>query len=253
MHFTTKNTCVQKNLVLNFLRQQPQFRVGLISDEYDQVVEVEKPKELELKDCYLCSDDICNNELKEVNTHLLGALGKFEGKPFVPVIIDHGYIGYSWAKLPKVTKVEVQTGKELLRQGILSQEIACFDKLSITVQTSDSKTFSSEVCMAITEVPKREGYRWCDNVVCVTKEARDTLGSDNIWYHLGGFNIDGDCYETQQYYVEKELDEFWNTLIGPYETMRQEVFSIMCRQYSICDNWKRISVTDEGTLGDSLQ
>ncbi len=237
-----------KELRIELPEAQPQFRAGLICDEYDQVVEVVMPKEMELKDCYLCSDDDCDDDLAEINAHLLAALGKFEGRPFMPVTIDNGYIGYSWAKLHKVTKIKVKTGKELLRQGILSEELACFDKLSITVHTSDGKVFTSSVCMAVIEAKKKGKYHWCDHVTCVTKEARESLGSDNIWYHLGGFNIEGDCYETQQYCFEKELDEFWNTLIGPYETMRQEIYSILGRQYKIYDKWKRITVTNEGSL-----
>jgi len=87
-------------------------------------------------------------------------------------------MGYRWTKLPKVTKVEVKTRKELLRQGILSEELACFDELSITVHTSDGKVITSDVCMAVIEAKKKGKYQWCDKVVCVTKEARDTLGSD---------------------------------------------------------------------------
>ena len=98
-----------KELGIELSEAEPQFRIGLISDEYEQVVEVAEPKELKLKDCYLCSDDDCDNYLAEVNAHLLAALGKFEDKSFVPVTIDNGYIGYSWAKLPNVTKVEVKT------------------------------------------------------------------------------------------------------------------------------------------------
>jgi len=237
-----------KELGIELPEAEPQFRAGLICDEYDQAVEVVKPGNMELKDCYLCFDDDCDDDLAEVNAHLLAALGNFEGKPFMPVTIDNGYIGYSWADLPKVIKIEVTTGKELLRQGILSEEMACFDKLSITVHTSDGKAFPSDVCMAITEAQKRDRYRWHDHVVCVTKEARDTLGSDNIWYHFGGFNTEGDSYETQQYDFEKDLDEFWNALIGPYETLRQEVYSILGRQYGIHDKWRRIAVTSEGTL-----
>jgi len=237
-----------KELGIELLEAEPQFRAGLICDEYDQVVEVVKPKEIELKNCYLCSDDDCDDHLAEVNAHLLGALGSFKDKPFVPVTIDNGYIGYSWTELPKVVKVEVKTGKELLRQGVLSEELACFDELSITVLTSDGNVFTSDVCMATIEPQQRGKYHWCDHVVCVTKEARNELGSDNIWYHLGGFNVEGDCYETQQYCFEKDLDEFWNTLIGPFETMRQEIYSIICRQYSIHDKWRKISVTSEGTL-----
>jgi len=237
-----------KELGIELPEAEPQFRAGLIYDEYDQAVEVAKPKDMELKDCYLCLDEGCDDDMAEVNSHLLASLGEFEGKPFVPVDINNNYKGYSWAKLPKVTKIEVTTGNELLRQGILSEEIACFNKLSITVQTSDGMVFTSDVCMAITEVQKKDRYQWCNNIVCVTKEARNTLGSDNIWYHLGGFNVEGDCYETQQYSFEKDLDEFWNTLIGPYETLRQELYSILGRQYGICEKWKRITVTSEGTL-----
>ncbi len=237
-----------KELGIELPEAEPQFRVGLIDDEYNQVVEVTMPKDFRLEDCYLCIGNELCDDLAEVNAHLLAALGKFEGTPFVPVTIDKGYIGYSWSKLPKVMSVEVKTSKELLRQEILSQELACFDKLSITVHTSDGKAFTSNVCMAVIEIQNRGKYQWCDHIVCVTKEARDVLGSDNIWYHLGGFNVEGDCYETQQYIFEKDLDEFWNTLIGPYETMRQEIFYLMCRQYSLHDKWKRISVTSEGIL-----
>jgi hypothetical protein len=237
-----------RQLGIELPEAEPQFRAGLIFDEYEQAVEVVKPNGLELKDCYLCFDDDCGNDLAEVNAHLLSAIGKFEGKSFVPVNINKDYTGYSWVKLPKVTKVEVKTGKELFSQSILAGDITCFDKLSIVVHTSDGEVFASDVCMAIIGAPKRGKYQWSDNVVCVTKEARDTLGSDNIWYHLGGFNIEGDCYETQQYDFEKDLDEFWNELVGPYETLRQEIYSVLGRQYSLCDKWRKITFTSEGVL-----
>ena len=79
--------------------------------------------------------------MAETNAHLLAALGDLKDKPFVPVTIDSGYMGYSWTKLPKVTKVEVSKGKELLRHLVSCGEIVCFDRLSIKAQTSDGKTF----------------------------------------------------------------------------------------------------------------
>ncbi len=224
-----------KELGIELPEAEPQFKVGLIYDEYEQVVELIKPENLELKDCYLCFDD----DRDEANVHLLAALGTFKEDPFVPVNINNEYFGYSWAKLPKITKVEVETGKELLRQSIIAGEIACFDKLSITVHTSDGKMFSSDVCMAVTEAPKRGKYQWCDDIVCVTKDAGETLGSDNIWYHFGGFNVEGDSYETQQYEFEKDLDDFWNELVGPYETVRQQLIKDL---YPLYGKWQKVTI-----------
>jgi len=237
-----------KELGIELPEAEPQFRAGLIYDEYDQAVEVVKLKELELNDCYLCFDEDCDDDLAEVNAHLLAALGEFEGKPFIPVTIDNGYMGYSWTKLPKVIKVEVKTGEELLRECILSGEMTCFDKLAITAHTSDDKLFTSEVCMAITEVQKKGEYRWCDNVVCVTKGARDTLGSDSIWYHFGGFDPEGDSYETQQYSFEKDLNEFWDKLVGPYETLRIELISSLNKRYDLYDKWQKVTIAEDGSL-----
>ncbi len=234
-----------KELGIELPEAEPQFKVGLIYDEYEQVVEVTRPNHLELKDCYLCFDDECDDDLAETNAHLLAALGTFVENPFVPVNINNEYFGYSWAKLPKVTKIEVETGKELLRQSISAGEIACFDKLSIAVHTSDDKIFSSEVCMAVTEAPKRGKYQWCEDVVCVTKDARDNLGSNNIWYHFGGFDVEGDGYDTQQYYFEKDLDEFWNKLIGPYETVRQQLIR---KLYPLYNKWQKVTIFEDSSL-----
>jgi len=234
-----------KELQIELAEAEPQFKVGLIFDESDQAVEVIKPDRLELKDCYLCFDDERADDRTETNAHILAALGTFEERAFVPVNINKGYLGYSWAKLPKVTKVEVETGKELLKHSILAGEIACFDKLSITVHTSDGKKFSSDVCMAVTEAPNKGKYQWCDDIVCVTKDAGETLGSDNIWYHLGGYDLEGDSYETQQYEFEKDLDDFWNELVGPYETVRQQLIKEL---YPLYRQWQKVTIFEDSSL-----
>lgn len=238
-----------KALGIDLPEAQPQYKAGLIWGEYNEPVEVIMPKDFELADCYLCLEKEFKDETAAANVHLLSALGEFKDKPFVPVTIDKGYMGYSWTKLDKVTKVEVKKETEKLRHSIYCSEIACFDKLAITVHTSDGKTFSSDVNMAVLiEPPKDEKYRWADQLVCVTKEARDHLSSDNIWFHIGGFDIEGDCYDTQLYYFEKELEEFWNELVGPYESLRQEIFSLLARQYGIYDKWQKITVTEDGSI-----
>lgn len=226
---------------------EPQFTPGLIWDEYDMPVEVAMPKGFELKDCYLCFDNELDDEQAETNPHLLAALGEFKDSPFVPVRIDKGYIGYSWSKLAKVTKVAVKTGKERLRQGIYCEEIACFDHVSIMVHVSDGKHFSSEVSMAVTALPQNDKRTWHTDLVCVTEKARCELTTENIWYHMGGFNGsgDGDTYDTQLYYFEKELDDFWNELIGPYETLRQQLVKDL---YQLHDKWHKIIITEDDQL-----
>jgi len=234
-----------KELGIELPEAEPQFKAGLIWGEYTEPVEVFMPKDYKLEDCYLCFNKDFKDETAKANVHLLSAIGEFKDKPFVPVTIDNGYMGYSWTKLPKVTKVEVSKGKEKLRHSINCNEIACFDKLIITVHTSDGKKFSSNVDMAVMTGPPRGKYRWVDQIVCVTKEARDHLSSDNIWFHIGGFDLEGDSYDTQLYYFEKELDEFWNELIGPYETVRQQLIKEL---YPLYNKWRKVTILEDSSL-----
>jgi hypothetical protein len=236
-----------RELGIELHEAEPQFRVGLISSEYNEPVEIAIPKNFKLEDGYLCFNGDLKNDMAETNSHLLAALGDFKDKPFVPVTIDRGYMGYSWTKLPKVTKVEVTKGKEKLRHSINCGEIACFDKLSITVQTSDGKTFSSDMNMAVITEPPKGKYQWSEETVCVTKDARNHLSCENIWFHLGGYNEDGDgdSFDTQLGYFEKELQEFWNELIGPYETVRQQLIKELNPLY---DKWQKITIFSDESL-----
>lgn len=224
---------------------EPQYKPGLIWSECNEPVEVVMPKDFKLEDCYLCSNDDCEDDLAETNAHLLAALGEFKDKPFVAVTIDNGYMGYIWTKLPKVTKVEVSKGKELLRHSINCGELVCFDRLSITVRTSDGKTFSSDVDMAVIIEKPNNRHRWVDETVCVTKRAGNCLSVENIWFHLGGYNDEGDSYDTQLYYFEKELDDFWNELIGPYETVRQQLIKEL---YPLHNKWKKVTILEDYSL-----
>jgi hypothetical protein len=175
-----------KEFGIELQEAEPQFKVGLISGEYNDPVEVTIPKNFRIEDGYLCFNDDCKDDMAETNAHLLAALGTFKDKPFVPVTIDSSYMGYSWTKLPKVTKVEVIKENEKLRHSICCGEIACFDKLVITVHTSDGKIFSSDVDMAVVTEPQKDGHQWSDETVCVTKGARNHLSPESIWFHLGG-------------------------------------------------------------------
>ena len=237
-----------KELGIELPEAEPQYQVGLIWGECCEPVEVVMPQGFKLEDCYLCLSEDFKNETAAANAHLLSVIGKFKDKPFVPITINNGYMGYSWTKLPKVTKVEVSKGGEKLRHSINCSEIACFDDLIITVHTSDDKKFSLNVDMAVVTEPPRGKYQWIDQLVCVTKEARKHLSSDNIWFHIGGFDLEGDSYDTQLYYFEKELDEFWNELVGPYESLRSELLSALSGNYGLYDKWQKITILQDNSL-----
>jgi len=237
-----------KELGIELPEAQPQYKAGLIWGECDDPVEVVMPKDFKLEECYLCFNDDCNDDIAETNAHLLAALGDFKSKPFVPVTIDSGYMGYNWTKLPKVTKVDVSKGKELLRHLVNCGEIVCFDKLSITVQTSDGNTFTSDVDMAVIIEESNNRHRWIDETVCVTKEARKHLSTENIWFHLGGYNEEGDSYDTQLYYFEKDLQELWDKLVGPYESLRGEIASLLSGHYGLCGKWQKITILEDRSL-----
>lgn len=234
-----------KELGIELPEAEPQFQPGLIHDQYNMSVEVSMPKAFKLKDCYLCFNKDIKNQTAETNAHLLAALGSFKERPFVPVTIYSGYMGYSWANLPKVTRVEVTRGNKLGQQSIRCCNIVCFDKLSITVHTSDGKTYSSEAAMAVIPETHKSKVYWSPDIVCVTKEVRNRLSVDNIWFHLGGYDEGGDRYDTQQYYVEEELQQFWNELIGPYETVRQQLVQHLSQLH---DKWRKVTILEDSSL-----
>jgi len=71
------------------------------------------------------------------------------------------------------------------------------------------------------------------------------LSSENIWFHIGGFDLEGDSYDTQLCYFEKELDEFWNKLIGPYETVRQQLIKEL---YPLYNKWQKVTILEDNSL-----
>jgi hypothetical protein len=232
-----------KELGIPLPESEPVYEVGLLSGDTPEPIEVPMPKDFPLERCYRFDENHQGCETDEANAHLLAALGKFE-EAFVPVTISQSYDGYSWANLPKIGKVEVTVGKELGRQGIWSETLVAVESLRITAHTSDKKVFASEVCMAVLEGPAKEKGWGCTNV-CVTPESRSQLNTTDIWYHLGGWNDEGDTWDTQVYEVEQAIDEFWATIIGPAEYLRSKIRSSL---YGIVKNWKAVTLENDDTL-----
>ena len=224
----------------------PTYEVGLLwHDMAPEPVEVTMPRDFPLARCYRLDPEIeRRDESESANAHLLAALGKFS-EPFVPVEIAKCYDGYSWAKLPTITKVELAVGRELHSDWVWSGKLACVDQLTITAHTSDGKVFSSTVCMARSPSPPTEGPTWAEDLVLVTPDAQQSLCASQIWYHLGGFSEDGDSYETQEYNFERELDRFWADVIGPDEHLRRQ---LVRETGHIRPEWHTVTITSRGDV-----
>jgi hypothetical protein len=94
------------------------------------------------------------------------------------------------------------------------------------------------------KAPPKSDDRWSDEVL-VTPEAEDRLSAEAIWYHLGGWNDDGDTYDTQLYHFESQLDRFWADLRGPDEQLRREILSALA---GLKPAWKSVKVFASGKI-----
>lgn len=227
----------------------PTYAIGLLATgNPPDPIEIEAPKDFPLKKCYRFGvDSKPGEETDEANVHLLAALGTFE-TPFVPVNISGTYDGYSWAKLATIGSVKVRMGKKIHEDWLWGGTMVCVESIFITARMSDGRTFSSPVCMAV--LAPKKNKQWSDASAYVTKEARQRLSSSEIWYHLGGYNDEGDTFETQDYQFGEELERFWADVIGPDEHLRQQIVEAVGH---IRDEWKQVAVASDGTVTIHLQ
>jgi len=240
-----KNWLRARELGVTLPEATPTFEVGLLEGDTPEPVAVKMPEGFPLERCYRLNTELNERDGKDAtNAHLLGALGRCD-PPFVPVAIDGGYDGYSWADLPTVDEVQVKPGKVLHQESLWMQRLVCVDSISIKVWTSDGKTSSSPVCMAI--MPPEDGKGcWIDlDRVHVTPEVRKRLSDSEIWYHLGGWYEDGDTYDTQEVDFRKELEAFWANLVGPDEYLRVRVMETL---RDMGRTWEAVSVGAEGWM-----
>ena len=223
---------------------EPVFEAGLLYGDVVEPIEVGMPHEFPLNRFYRLNKncmDAC--ETNEANVHLLAATGQFK-EPFVPVRIRPAYDGYSWANLPTVDRVEVTVGKELGKGCVWIEMLVAVDSLHIAVHTSDNKVFESNVLMTVLDQPAEKRNWYCMNVY-VTLEAREQLSSTDIWFHLGGWNDEGDTYDTQLYQFEEDLEQFWASIVGPGEYLRSKIRSCL---YGVIKDWKKITFEQNETL-----
>jgi len=233
-----------EELGINLPEAEPVFEVGLLAGDTPEPIEIPMPNDFPLKKCYRLSKDCQDGcETDEANAHLLAAMGKFK-EPFVPVSISPSYDGYSWADLPVIDKIEVAVGKELGSECVWNERLVAVDSLRITAYTSDNKVFKSDVLMAVLEQQRDERSWFCMNVY-VTLEARNQLSSTDIWYHCGGWNDDGDTWDTQLYQLEEDLEQFWAAVIGPGEYLRSKIRDCL---FGVIKDWQRVTIEEDGTI-----
>ncbi|HOW74167.1 MAG TPA: hypothetical protein PKY77_26485 [Phycisphaerae bacterium] len=235
-----------RELDTNLPEAEPVFRVGLLGNgDPPEPVEVRMPDGFPLSGCYRMNPDPnLGVETDEANTHLLAALGTFK-QPFVPVGIDRDYLDYRWAKLPTIGKVEVSVGKKLQESWLWSGNLVCVDAITVTAQTSDGRSWSSPLCLAIRPRAKEGNPPWLEHDVLVTPEAQGRLQASAIWHHLGGWNEDGDSYETQDGEFSQGLNRFWAQLVGPNEQLRRD---LMTAAEGIRPKWKAVTVSANGEV-----
>ena len=233
-----------EELGISLPEAEPVFDVGLLTGDTPEPIEIPMPNDFPLNKCYRLSKDRQDGcETDETNVHLLAATGKFK-EPFVPVKISPSYDGYSWTHLPTVDKVKVAVGKELGFACVWNERLAAVDSLQITAHTSDNKVLESDVLMAVLEQQRDKRSWFCMNVY-VTLEARNQLNSSDIWYHCGGWNEDGDTYDTQLYYFEQDLEQFWASVIGPGEYLRSKIRECL---FGVVKDWQRITIEADETI-----
>jgi len=238
-----------KELGIDLPEAKPTFTTGLLAGAEPEPVAVEMPKDFPLTKCYRLDPEFENRkDTDEANAHLLAAVGKFD-EPFVPVDIRKDYDGYSWADLPTIRTVGVTSGKVLQESALWCGNLVCVDKLDIHVDTSDGRTWSAPVCMAIRPATGDCKNRWWDDEVLVTPEARMRLNSTDILYHLGGFSDEGDTWDTQEVQFQEELEQFWDRLIGPDESLRRRLVEIL----SSLTGWKEVRLFRSGAMGIHLE
>lgn len=231
-----------RTLGIELAEAVPVFSVGLLSGDSPEPMGITKPEDFPLSQCYRMKND--SDDIDNENAHILAALGQFK-TPFIPIEIDLRYDGYSWAKLPTIETVAVSVHKTLGSDWIWGSDAAAFDRLEITVTTSDGKRFHSPVSLAVREI-KRKTCRWVDKTVCLTPQSREEITPEDLWYHFGGWRDDSDTFDTQLVQFEEDLERFWADILGPEGYLRDKLLSLI--HGVITAKWKTITLEPDGHL-----
>ena len=177
---------------------------------------------------------------------LIHSLAKYGDHKITPICVDSDYKGYGWAKsIPTLTDVKLRIGKTLHKSELQWSTVSLVNELTVSARASDSKrTFKSKIPIAHTKAEYNDGP------ILMTPKARE-LCTDTIWYFLGGVNEDcgADSYDTQEFEVNKGIEEFWAETEGPYENLRRKLaLELRSIPSKTLENLKRASITRDSVL-----
>ena len=194
-----------------------------------------KDEEFQEAKKYLIKDH--DNE-DEINSYIFRMHGT-DHQGFLPVEIKSRYKGYSWADLPVVEKIIVEKTKEITSYLLHFGNIILYESLKMTIHTSDEATYTTQVPIAVFND---------DTTAYVTWEAEAEVEEGLLMLCLGGYSDDGDTWETQEYYFEENLREFWNSLRGEYENLKLKVLDGIKHNMPCSKNWSKIVINKDETV-----
>jgi len=140
----------------------------------------------------------------------------------------------------------LKVGKELASRSIWCETLVAVETLEMTACTSDAKTFTSAVPLAVRIHERQMGQcRWVGTEVLVTVDAREQLAITDLWYHLGGWSDEGDTYDTQLTDLQEQLNLFWTEVIGPGEYLRGKLLDCL-RDFHL--QWRNVSIESSGKV-----
>ncbi len=99
--------------------------------------------------------------------------------------------------------------------------------------------------MGIPPVGESEENRYREDTVYMTPAAQEILTPAQIWYHFGGWNDEGDTYDTQEYQFTEDLDRFWTLLVGPDEQLRRNLVAAV---EDLSPKWKAVTLSPNGIV-----
>lgn len=207
-----------------------------IAASREEPLAIKMPKGFPLRKCYRMTEELGQAAVSQVdNAYLLSALGGRE-EPFVPVWIPDEYTGYSWAELPTVDSVDVVT-KRLRHASNFGgwRRLECFDTIVVTARTSDGKTHSCSVCLALGE-PEFECSR-SRQTIYVTPEARSRVPRRAL---LGFLGVPGEAPAQVTM-----LDDFWLGCGSDDGAIRS---AILERLETLAPSWEAITRTRDNVV-----
>ncbi len=212
----------------------PTYKVGLIHEvDSPTPPELAEPPGFSIEQGCLGPDDYTI----EKAAHLFACYADQSGfdKRFVPIDVHRRFAGYSWYQaLPHVERIDIDVPERALHHTwIACGQLICVARIACQVRLSDGTVFRSDVPVM---TDAEDDYK-----LYVTPTARSVLDVEQAWSLLGGFEDEGDLYQTQEERFGDEWDRFWAAVDGPDEAARTAIIDVIDRHLGV--EWQFVTAT----------